>query len=96
MEILQILKKRKLARFPRLDTVLMVEDFIKKHSGEYGKYQLWKKLKNKVMYQTYLVILDYLLYLNKIVIARDGRIVWIWNPKLVRKYLKRPDLEIKI
>jgi hypothetical protein len=54
------MKKKNVLHYPRLDTVIMVEETIQKYSQEYGKYQLWKKLPSKVMYQTYLMILDYL------------------------------------
>ncbi len=65
----------------------MVEEAIKK-AGEYpSKRQLWISLHKKVMYQTFNLILDYLEESGKIVI-RDGKIIWIWNPQLVEKYLK--------
>ena len=38
---------------PRLDTVLMVEDTIRKHSGEFKKFQLWRRLPKSTMYQTF-------------------------------------------
>ena len=82
-------------RSPTLDTVLMVEKFIKKHSGGYNRTQLWKKLPKKVMWQTFLVIIDYLLSTNKIGIDRDGAVVYIYNPALVRKYLNRPELSFE-
>jgi len=66
----------------------MVEETIEKNSG-IGKYQLWKKLPRKMMYQTFLVILDYLEKSNKIVIDNEGKVVWVWNPKLVKKLCKR-------
>ena len=47
---------------PRLDTVLMIEETIKKYSGEFRKFQLWRKLPRAVMYQTFQVVLDYLEY----------------------------------
>jgi hypothetical protein len=47
------------------------------------------------MYQTFSVIIDYLLYSNKIAVDREGKICWTYNPKLVRKYLARPDLQWK-
>jgi len=37
------------------------------------------------MYQTFNLILRYLEDSGKIVI-KDGRIIWIWNPELVKKY----------
>ncbi len=82
-------------RYPRLDTVLMVEKFIEKHSAEYKVYKLWKKLPKKIMYQTYKVILAYLIDINKIAIDKDGKIGYIWNEKLGQKLKKRKDLEVK-
>lgn len=75
--------------YPRLDTVLMVEEFARKHSGEYKKRSLWENLPKKVMYQTYCVIIDYLQESGKLGFDRQGRIAWTWNPKLVEKYAKK-------
>ena len=81
------MKKQQLLHYPRLDTVLMVEEAIKK-AGKYpSKRQLWIALHKKVMYQTFNLILEYLEESGKIVI-KDGEVIWIWNPKLVEKYLK--------
>jgi len=83
-----ILKKqtsRDILYNPTLSSVLMVEETIQKYSQECGKYQLWKKLPNKMMYQTYLVILDYLLASNKIIIDKEGCIIWTYNPGRIRK-----------
>jgi len=74
-------------RSPTLDTVLMVEKTIEKYSGEYNRTELWKKLPRKVMWQTYLVVLDYLENINKIGITRDGTLIYLWNPKLAKKYM---------
>jgi hypothetical protein len=79
---------------PTLESVLMVEEAIEKYSGDLGKYQLWQKLPRKMMYQTFLVILDYLDKSNKVVIDKEGKIVWIWNPNLIRK-LQEKGLIIK-
>jgi len=73
----------------------MVEEFIREHSGEYKKRSLWENLPRKVMYQTFSVIINYLLYSRKIAVDREGKIAWIWNPELVRKYLARPELRAK-
>ena len=89
---MQQIKKNPFARWPTLETVLMVEEAIHKYSGEFNRTNLWRHLPKKVMWQTYLVILDYLEQGNKIVFDREGKIVWIWNPVLVRKYLNRPEL----
>ena len=74
---------------PTLESVLMVEEIIKKHSGELGKYQMWRKLPRKMMYQTFQVIIDYLQYSRKIVIEKSGKIVWIWNPVLIDKLVRQ-------
>lgn len=76
------------ARSPTLETVLMVEKVIEKKSGEYNRTELWKILPRKIMWQTYLIILDYLTKNNKILLDNDGKIVWIWNPSLIRKLEK--------
>ena len=46
------------------------------------------------MYQTFSVIIDYLEDIQKIII-KDNEIIWIWNPKLARKYLNNPNLRAK-
>jgi hypothetical protein len=70
----------------------MVEKLIYDTSGTYKKKQLWEKLPKKMMYQTFSVIIDYLLYSGKIAVDSEGKIGWIWNPKLVKKYLNKPEL----
>lgn len=87
--------KKEIIHFPQLDTVLMVEEFIKEHSGEFKKRKLWENLPKKMMYQTYCVIFDYLLESSKIAVDREGKVGWIWDPAGVKKYLKRKDLLIR-
>ena len=73
----------------------MVEKFIYDNSGEFTKKQIWQQLPKKMMYQTLSVIIDYLLYAGRIAVDKDRKIAWIWNPKLVKKYIARTDLEWK-
>jgi len=73
---------------PTLESVIMVEKTIQKHSQECGKYQLWRKLPKKMMYQTFQVILDYLEKSGKILIDNDGCIIWTYNPERVKKLIK--------
>jgi hypothetical protein len=73
------------ARSPTLESVLMVEKTIESNSGEYNRTELWKNLPKKVMWQTFLVVLDYLKNSNKILTDKDEKIVWIWNPNLIKK-----------
>jgi len=80
---------------PQLDTVLMVESFIQEHSGEYKKRALWENLPKKMMYQTYSVIIGYLLDSGKIAADKDGKICWIYNPELIKRLLDNSDLKIR-
>lgn len=72
------------ARSPTLQTVLMVEDFIKEHSGEFKKTSLFNSLPKKVMWETFQVIVEYLLEINKIAIDIEGKIGYIWSPDYKR------------
>lgn len=72
---------------PTLESVIMVEKTIQKYSQECGKYQLWKKLPKKMMYQTFQVILGYLEDSGKILIDKDGCILWTYNPKRIKKLI---------
>jgi len=85
-------KINEILRYPRLDTVLMVEEFIKKHDGEFKKLALWEALPKKMMYQTFCVIIEYLLYSRKISIDLEGKIGWIYYPDAAAYYHKRKDL----
>ena len=89
------LNRDNILRYPRLDTVLMVEEFIQKHSTEFKKRKLWENLPKKMMYQTYCVVIDYLLISGKIAADRNGTIGWIWDPEGARKYLARDDLRVR-
>jgi hypothetical protein len=73
--------KRSVLHYPRLDTVLMVEDTIKA-SGDYlTKSALWRALPRQVHYQTLGLIVDYLAQSGKIFIGADKKIVWTWDPE---------------
>ncbi|MDD5317418.1 MAG: hypothetical protein PHF51_01645 [Candidatus ainarchaeum sp.] len=80
--------KSKVLRYPRLDTVLMVEDAIRASKGDKTSTAVWKSLRKKVMWQTFRTILDYLEYSGKILMSRDKRIVWIGNERLLSKVRK--------
>ncbi len=82
-------KSNPFIRSPTLDTVLMIEKTIEKYSGEFNRTQLWKALPKKVMWQTYMVVLDYLQSINKIAIDKNGIIGYIWSPDIAKRFLKR-------
>ena len=87
--------KKPILHYPQLDTILMVEEFIREHSGEFKKRSLWENLPKKTMYQTFCVIFDYLLESGKIALDKEGKIAWIWDPELVKKYLSKPHLRVR-
>jgi hypothetical protein len=84
--------QKKVLRYPRLDTVLMVEKFIKKHNGEFKKKKIWDSLPKKMMYQTFSLILEYLMYSRKISIDSEGKIGWIYYPELAKLYHDKSEL----
>lgn len=52
--------------------------------------ELWKALPKKVMYQTFSMIIEYLISLGKIIIdKKDNKIVWVWDPELVKRITDR-------
>ncbi len=93
----QIMQKKRtenpFIRSPTLDTVMMVERFTKETSGEYNRTELWKNLPKKVMWQTFLVILEYLESINKIAFDRERKIAYIWNPSLAKKLSQRKEIK---
>jgi len=62
----------------------MIEDAIKNADDYMTKTQIWRSLPKKVMYQTFQLTLSYLEKSNKVVIDKDGKVVWVFadNPKL--------------
>jgi len=82
------------ARSPTLQTVLMVEKFIKDNSGGYKKTDLFKNLPKKVMWQTFQVIMEYLESNLRVVYDKEGYIVYIWNPEFYEKIKNRPEIKL--
>ena len=78
-----------LTRSPRLDTVIMVEQFIKENSGAYKKTELLHQLPKKIMWGTFNVILQYLWDNNKIGIDKNDYVVYIWNSLLAKKFINQ-------
>lgn len=85
-------REKGILRYPRLDTVLMVEKFIQENDGEFKKKALWEHLPKKMMYQTFCVIIDYLLYSGKISVDAKGKIGWICYPENAKKSLQQRHL----
>ncbi len=79
--------QEQMLHYPRLDTVLMVEEVLREKGEFRSKRSLWLALPKKMMYQTFVLILGYLEDSGKIAI-KDSKVVWIWNPDLAAKYRK--------
>lgn len=80
---------RSLGHMPRLDTIQMVEETIKGDKVFSSKNQLWRSLPKAMQYPTLLTTLDYLEKSNKIIIEKDGSIVWTFvDSQAARKSLK--------
>lgn len=94
MENKTYFESNKVARSPTLQTVLMVEKFIKDNSGEYKKTELFNNLPKKVMWQTFQVIMEYLESIHKIVYENEGFVVYIWNPEFFNKIKDRPAIKL--
>jgi len=74
--------------FPKLDSILMVEDSIQKSKNYPIRIELWKSLPKKMQYQTFKLILDYLERSNKIMF-KDNKIIWIFeNSKKLNELIK--------
>jgi len=74
----------KVLHYPRLDTILMVENTIKQLDFYPSKKELWISLPKQVQYQTFKIIIDYLIHSGKIMINKR-KLIWTFNPNLIKK-----------
>lgn len=75
---------------PRLDTLEMIEDTIRKEQYFESKTKLWKSLPRGVQYGTLGIALSYLERSNKITQNKDGSIAWIFvESERARKSLEK-------
>lgn len=81
-------------RYPNLNTVLVVEDFLKNNRDIPIKVsELKKQLPKQIMHQTLIIILEYLWRSGKIIYGPRG-IQWIYSePEHLRKMFKK-SLEV--
>lgn len=87
-------KGHKVLRYPNLNTVIMVEDFLKKNRDmPISLAELRKKLPKQVMHQTLKIILEYLWKSGKIIYGPKG-IQWIYAEATHIKKMLEDGLEI--
>ncbi|MDP1694964.1 MAG: hypothetical protein Q8L34_05490 [Candidatus Woesearchaeota archaeon] len=79
----------KVKRYPNLNTVMMVEDFLKAHRDMPLKIsEIKKQLPRQIMHETLKVILEYLWESGKIIYGPKG-IQWIYSqPEHLRKMIE--------
>ncbi|MFA5175718.1 MAG: hypothetical protein WC413_00445 [Candidatus Nanoarchaeia archaeon] len=82
-------KNNIILRYPNLNTVLMVEEFLKKNNDiPISIAELKKRLPKQIMHQTLKLILEYLWKSGKIIYGPKG-IQWIYSePEHLKKMLK--------
>ena len=87
-------KDSKIRRYPNLNTVLMVEDFLQKHRDMPMKIsELRNKLPKQVMHQTLKIILEYLWKSGKIIYGPRG-VQWIYSKPDHLKKMMTNTLEV--
>ena len=88
MKISQSIKEKKILHWPTLNTVIMVEDTLRKANESILTIaELKRKLPRQVNHNTLISILEYLERSNKIAVGLKG-VTWIFNPNpLFRKSL---------
>lgn len=92
--MIQTEKIKKPAHWPTLNTVIMVEDTLKKMNGSVISIaELKRKLPRQVNHLTLMVILRYLERSNKIAVTLRG-ITWIENSNLNLKRAILQGMEI--
>lgn len=87
--------ERRTRHSPTLSTQLMVERCIREAGSFPSRRALMRALPRKVEYPTLAKTLVYLEASNKILLAEDGSIVWVFvdNPKLLRLLAESPIIK---
>ncbi|KHO50418.1 MAG: hypothetical protein QT05_C0051G0005 [archaeon GW2011_AR13] len=80
--------KMNILHFPKLDSILMVENAIQNSEDYPTRMELWKSLPKQMQYQTFKLILDYLERSNKIMFEGE-KIIWIFaNSKKLNELIQ--------
>ena len=87
-------KDKRILRYPNLNTVLMVEDFLEKHRDiPIQISELKKMLPKQIMHQTLKIILEYLWRSGKIIYGPRG-VQWIYSKPEHLKDMMEGSLEV--
>jgi len=88
-------QEQEILHYPRLDTVLSVEELLKKSKEPLSKNEIDRRLKNKIMRATLNVILEYLEQSGKIAILKEG-IIWIYKEDISKKLREKLNKGISV
>jgi len=66
--------------YPTLKTVLMVENILRDAKEPLTRYEIMKRMKNKVMRQSLNIIIQYLNERN-MTLDSDKGVLWVYTPK---------------
>jgi phage pi2 protein 07 len=66
--------------YPTLKTVLMVENILREAKEPLTRYEIMKRMKNKVMRQSLNIIIQYLVERNMVIDSEKG-VLWVYTPK---------------
>ena len=80
--------KMKILHYPRLDTILAVENIIKNAEEPLSKNEIDRRLEKKIMRPTLNLILSYLEQSFKIAQTKEG-IIWIFKDSISNKLNKK-------
>ncbi|MBC8501198.1 MAG: hypothetical protein ISS25_03535 [Nanoarchaeota archaeon] len=86
---------QKILHYPRLDTVLNVENVVKKADETLSKNEIDRRLPKKIMRPTLNLILKYLEDSGKIAILKEG-IIWIYREDISRKLRDKLKKSVKV
>lgn len=89
----RLTEKENAVHSPTLNTVLMVEETLKKSGELLTLAELKRRLPKQVMHQTVVQILDYLQLSGKIVIGTKG-ILWVFTERKELNELMKKGTEI--
>src|SRR3990167_2085147 len=78
---------------PRLKTIAMVRETMKEKNGQCSRYQLWKLLPRKTMYQAYTAALTHLEQNNEIATNHHKKLVYFEKRKKQRAITREMILD---
>ncbi len=81
--------------YPRLDTILNVENIIKKAEEPLSKNEIDRRLKKKIMRPTINLIFKYLEDSGKIAVLKEG-IIWIYKDDISKKLKEKLNSSVKV